>query len=161
MRLLECFHQRCLRIILNIHWSDYVSNVEVPKQAEITSIEAILLYMRLLERFHQRCLRIILNIHWSDYVSNVEVPKQAEITSIEAILLYMRLLECFHQRCLRIILNIHWSDYVSNVEVLNRRRSPASRPYCYICDSWSVSISAVSVLFSTFTGATTSQMLRS
>ena len=57
MRLLECFHQRCLRIILNIHWSDYVSNVEVPKQAEITSIEAILLYMRLLECFHQRCLR--------------------------------------------------------------------------------------------------------
>ena len=75
-------------------------------------------------------------------------------------MLYMRLLECFHQRCLRIILNIHWSDYVSNVEVLNRRRSPASRPYCYICDSWSVSISAVSVLFSTFTEATTSQMLR-
>ena len=90
------------------------------KQAEITSIEAILLYMRLLECFHQRCLRIILNIHWSDYVSNVEVPKQAEITSIEAILLYMRLLECFHQRCLRIILNIHWSDYVSNVEVLEQ-----------------------------------------
>ena len=43
LRLLECFHQRCLRIILNIHWSDYVSNVEVLEQAVITSIKAILL----------------------------------------------------------------------------------------------------------------------
>ena len=47
LRLLEYFHQRCLRIILNIHWSDYVSNVEVLEQAEITSIEAILLKSQL------------------------------------------------------------------------------------------------------------------
>ena len=47
LRLLECFHQRCLRIILNIHWSDYISNVEVLEQAEITSIEAILLKSQL------------------------------------------------------------------------------------------------------------------
>ena len=47
LRLLERFHQRCLRIILNIHWSDYVSNVEVFEQAEITSIEAILLKSQL------------------------------------------------------------------------------------------------------------------
>ena len=47
LRLLERFHQRCLRIILKIHWSDYVSNVEVLEQAEITSIEAILLKSQL------------------------------------------------------------------------------------------------------------------
>ena len=47
LRLLERFHQHCLRIILNIHWSDYVSNVEVLEQTEITSIEAILLKSQL------------------------------------------------------------------------------------------------------------------
>ena len=47
LRLLERFHQRCLRIIFNIHWSDYVSNFVVLEQAEITSIEAILLKSQL------------------------------------------------------------------------------------------------------------------
>ena len=45
--LLEHFHQRCLHTILNIHWSNYVSNVEVLDQAEITSIEAMLLKSQL------------------------------------------------------------------------------------------------------------------
>ena len=65
LRLLERFHQRCLRIILNIHWSDYVSNVEVLEQAEITSIEAILL------KSHLR---------WSEHVSIMDdhrLPKIA------------------------------------------------------------------------------------
>ena len=43
LRFLERFHQRCLRSILNIHWSDYVTNVEVLQQAGITSIKAMLL----------------------------------------------------------------------------------------------------------------------
>ena len=43
LRLLEFFHQCCLHTILNIHWSKYVSNVEVLDQAKITSIEAMLL----------------------------------------------------------------------------------------------------------------------
>ena len=43
LRLLERFHQRCLRIILKIHWSNFVTNVEVLQLAEITSIEAMLL----------------------------------------------------------------------------------------------------------------------
>lgn len=47
IRLLERFHQRCLRSILNIRWSDYVTNVEVLEQAEITSIEAMLLKTQL------------------------------------------------------------------------------------------------------------------
>ncbi|XP_063614375.1 uncharacterized protein LOC134787527 [Penaeus indicus] len=47
LRLLECFHQRCLCTILNIHWSDYVTNVEVFEQAEISSIEAMLLKSQL------------------------------------------------------------------------------------------------------------------
>ena len=47
LRLLERFHQRCLRSILNIHWSDYVTIVEVLQQAGITSIEATLLKTQL------------------------------------------------------------------------------------------------------------------
>ena len=45
-----CHHLRllrCLRTILNILWTDLVTNVEVLEQAEITSIEAILLRSRL------------------------------------------------------------------------------------------------------------------
>ena len=47
LRLSEHFHQRCLRTILNIHRRSYVSNVEVHDQAEITSIEAMLLKSQL------------------------------------------------------------------------------------------------------------------
>jgi len=43
LRLLERFHQRCLRTILGIHWSDFTTNVEVLEQAGITSIETMLL----------------------------------------------------------------------------------------------------------------------
>ena len=43
LQLLESFHQRCLHSILNIHWSDFVSIIEVFEQAEITSMEAMLL----------------------------------------------------------------------------------------------------------------------
>ena len=57
LRLLERFHQRCLRTILNIHWSDYVTNVEVLEQAEITSIEAMLLKSQL---------------RWAGHVSRME-----------------------------------------------------------------------------------------
>ena len=42
LQLLERFHQRSLRTILNIHWSDYVTNVEVLERAEVTSIKAML-----------------------------------------------------------------------------------------------------------------------
>ena len=31
--LLERFHQRCLRTLLNIHWSEFITNVEVLEQA--------------------------------------------------------------------------------------------------------------------------------
>ena len=47
LRLLERFHQRCLRTILNIHWSEFVTNVEVLEQAKLTSIEAMLLKSQL------------------------------------------------------------------------------------------------------------------
>ena len=43
IRLLERFHQRCLRIILNIRWGDFVTNAYILEQAEIPSIEAMLL----------------------------------------------------------------------------------------------------------------------
>ena len=47
LRLLERFHQRCLRTILSIHWSEFVTNVEVLEQAKLTSIEAMLLKSQL------------------------------------------------------------------------------------------------------------------
>ncbi|RVE61997.1 hypothetical protein OJAV_G00176660 [Oryzias javanicus] len=47
VRLLERFHQRCLRTILGIHWSDYVSNVEVLERAGVIGIEAMLLKTQL------------------------------------------------------------------------------------------------------------------
>ena len=58
LRLLERFHHRCLRIILNIHWSHYVTNVQVLEQAEITSIEAMLLK---------------LQVRWAGYISRMEI----------------------------------------------------------------------------------------
>ncbi|KAL0167122.1 hypothetical protein M9458_038966, partial [Cirrhinus mrigala] len=57
LRLLERFHQRCLRTILGIHWSDYVTNVEVLEQAETVSIEALLLRTQL---------------RWAGHVSRME-----------------------------------------------------------------------------------------
>ena len=57
LRLLERFHQRCLRSILNIHWSDYITNVEVLERAGITSIEAMLMKTQL---------------RWAGHVSRME-----------------------------------------------------------------------------------------
>ena len=47
IRLLERFHQRCLRSIRGIKWQDYVSNEEVLKRANLPSIESILLQVQL------------------------------------------------------------------------------------------------------------------
>ena len=47
IRLLERFHQRCLRSILSIKWQDHVSNEEVLKRASLPSIESILLQVQL------------------------------------------------------------------------------------------------------------------
>ena len=57
LRLLERFHQRCLRTILGIHWSDFVTNVEVLEQAEVLSIEAMLMKSQL---------------RWAGHVSRME-----------------------------------------------------------------------------------------
>ncbi|KAJ7424939.1 hypothetical protein WISP_26083 [Willisornis vidua] len=50
LQLLKRCHQHCLPSILNIHWSDYVTNVSILEQARVTSIEAML--MRMLGRAH-------------------------------------------------------------------------------------------------------------
>ena len=47
IRLLERFHQRCLRSIFGIKWRDHVSNEEVLKRANLPSIESILLQVQL------------------------------------------------------------------------------------------------------------------
>nr|XP_060641420.1 uncharacterized protein LOC132781299 [Anolis sagrei ordinatus] len=43
MQLLERFHQRCLRKILQISWEDKQTNVNVLEEAKTTSIEAMIL----------------------------------------------------------------------------------------------------------------------
>ena len=47
VQLLERFHQRCLHTILNIHWSEFNTNVMVLEQAEVPSIEDMLLKYKL------------------------------------------------------------------------------------------------------------------
>ena len=47
LRILERFHQRCLRSILKIHWWDHVPDVEILEKAKMHSIEALLLRNRL------------------------------------------------------------------------------------------------------------------
>ena len=62
--LLERFHQRCLRTILNIKWEDYITNVEVLQTSKCISIEAMLLKTQL---------------RWAGHVSKMEehrLPKQ-------------------------------------------------------------------------------------
>ena len=56
-RLLEHFQQRCLHTILNIHLSEFITNIEILKRAEVTSIEALLLKSQL-------C--------WAEHVSRME-----------------------------------------------------------------------------------------
>ncbi|KAL8565823.1 hypothetical protein ACOMHN_000791 [Nucella lapillus] len=43
LRLLNHPHQRCFRTILDIHWSDFVTRVEILEQAERNSMEATLM----------------------------------------------------------------------------------------------------------------------
>ena len=65
LRLIERYHQRCLRTILNIHWSDFVTNIgsdfitniEVLEIAMVASIEAMLLKIQL---------------RWAGHVSRME-----------------------------------------------------------------------------------------
>ena len=57
IRFLERFHQRCLRSILKIHWSDYVTNIQVLEQAGVPCIETMLIQ-------HQ--------LRWAGHVSRME-----------------------------------------------------------------------------------------
>ena len=41
------YNQHCLRTILNVHWTDFVTNIEVLEMAMVTSIEALLLKIQL------------------------------------------------------------------------------------------------------------------
>ena len=47
IRLLEQFHQRCLRSILCIKWQDHMSNKEILRRASLPSIEFIMLQVQL------------------------------------------------------------------------------------------------------------------
>ena len=67
IRLLERFHQRCLRSILGIKWLDYVSNVEAFKRASLPSIEFILLRVQL---------------RWAGHVSRMEDIRKPKEESV-------------------------------------------------------------------------------
>lgn len=47
IRLLDRFHIKCLRDIMNIHWSDYVRNTDVLRRANVCGIEAYLMRRQL------------------------------------------------------------------------------------------------------------------
>ena len=51
-KLLKRFHQRCIRTVLNTHWSDYINNLIVLERADITSIESMLLKIQLRWAWH-------------------------------------------------------------------------------------------------------------
>ena len=82
LRLLERFHQRCLRTILNIHWSDFTTNTEVLMQAETISIEALLLRSQLRWVGHvarmedHRLPKIVLYCELSSGHRNIRGPKK-------------------------------------------------------------------------------------
>ena len=71
IRLLEWFHQCCLRFILGIKWQNYVSNKEVLKRASLPSIESILLQVQL---------------RWAGHVArmeNVYMPKTVFFSELQ------------------------------------------------------------------------------
>ena len=65
LRLIEHYHQRWLRTILNIHCSDFVTNIEVLGMAKFTSIEAMPLKTK-----HR----------WAGHVSGMEDHRLTKIT---------------------------------------------------------------------------------
>ena len=56
LKLLERFHQRCLRSIMGITWQDYITNEEVLARADTTSVEAMLMLRQL---------------HWAGHVTRM------------------------------------------------------------------------------------------
>ena len=64
IRLLERFHQRCLRPIHSIQWTDYITNDQVLEMTGTTSIEATLL------KTQQR---------WAGHVSRMEDHRPPKI----------------------------------------------------------------------------------
>ena len=71
IRLLERFHQRCLRTITGIKWQDLVSNEEALKRASLPSIDSLLLQVLL---------------HWAGHVTRMEdvrMPKAIFFSQLE------------------------------------------------------------------------------
>ena len=60
VRLLEQFHQCCLRSILGINLQEHKSNKEVLKRASLSSIESILLHVQL---------------RWDGHITGLEVVR--------------------------------------------------------------------------------------
>ncbi len=82
LRLLERFHQRCLRTILSIRWSDFVANTEVLELAEAISIEAMVLKVQLRWAGHvsrmekYRLPKIVLYGELSSGYRNIGAPRK-------------------------------------------------------------------------------------
>ena len=68
VQLLKCFHQCCLDCtILSIQWRDFITNVLVLEQVEISSIEAMLMKSQ-------------LHVHWAGHISRIEDHHLPKIT---------------------------------------------------------------------------------
>ena len=82
LKLLERFHHRCLRTILNIHWSSYINSLIILEWADITSIESMLLKIQLRWAGHvyriedHRLPRIILYGELASGLRNRRAPKK-------------------------------------------------------------------------------------
>ena len=71
IRLLERFHQRCLRSFLGFIWQDHESSEEVLKRASLPSIESILLQVQQ---------------HWAGHVTRMEdvrMPKAVFFSELQ------------------------------------------------------------------------------
>ncbi|KAK2573141.1 RNA-directed DNA polymerase from mobile element jockey [Acropora cervicornis] len=66
VKLLERFHQRCLRSIMGIKWQDYITNEEVLPRADTTSVEAMLMLRQL---------------RWAGHVTRMESSRMPKAVS--------------------------------------------------------------------------------
>lgn len=82
IRRLDKFHQKCLRSIMNIKWQDHVSNVTVLNQAQIFSIEALLIKYQLrwtghvLRMSDERLPKQLLYSELQDGRRNIGAPRK-------------------------------------------------------------------------------------
>ena len=80
----ERYHQRCLRTILNIYWSDFVTKIEILEMSKVTSVKAMT-YTQLRWAGHvsrmedHRLPKIVLFGDFFTCLRDKEVPRKKKI----------------------------------------------------------------------------------